>query len=225
MTNKSNSEFYQYQLGLNKLTSWIRLRVNRRICSTLFQMNEPRTDRSVLDIGVTADRHAGSNFFEKEYPYPRAITAVGTEDASFLEKDFPGLHFLKVDGRSLPFADKSFDLVVSFATLEHAGSRKDQQRFVQEACRVGKNVCIVVPNRWHPIEFHIVMPFIHWLPAPYFRSIIKRLGMGFYAKEENLNLLSERDVLKMFPENSKVTVKYFRFLGWVSNLMFYADLP
>ena len=129
-----------------------------------------------------------------------------------------------VDGRNLPFADKNFDLVVSFATLEHAGSRQEQHRFVQEACRVGKSVCIVIPNRWYPIEFHTLMPFVHWLPAPWFRFIIKLLGIDFYAKEENLNLLSEQDVLKMFPENSRITVKHFRFLGLISNLMFYADL-
>ena len=40
-------------------------------------------------------------------------------------------------------------------------------------------------------------------------------------KEENLNLLSEKDALKLIPINAKVQRKHFRLFGLISNLLFY----
>ena len=188
---------------------------------TLMKMAQPNKETTVLDVGATMEEREDANFFEKLYPYPHNITAVSTEDVRFLEKEFPGLKSVEADGAQLPFPDKSFDLVISTATLEHAGSRDRQRRFVNELCRVGRIVCITIPNRGYPIEFHTFLPFVHWLPHSWFRFICKSLGKVFFAKEENLNLLSEKDVLAMFSASSRVSVKRFRILGLVSNLMFY----
>ena len=86
------------------------------------------------------------------------------EDASFLAQEYPGLKYVRSDGLALPFPDKSFDLVVSFAVIEHVGSRVQQKAFVMELYRVGKTCCITTPNRWYPLEFHTAVPLIHWLP-------------------------------------------------------------
>jgi ubiquinone/menaquinone biosynthesis C-methylase UbiE len=175
----------------------------------------------VLDVGVTSDRREDCNFFEKLYPHKDKITAVGMEDAAFLEEEYPGLKYVRSDGLSLPFPDKSFDLVVSFAVIEHVGSRTQQQAFVRELCRVGKTCCITTPNRWYPIEFHTAVPLIHWFPPSWFRALLKLLGKHFFAKEENLNLLSEKEVLKMLPADAEVYTRHFRLLGLISNLLFY----
>jgi 2-polyprenyl-3-methyl-5-hydroxy-6-metoxy-1,4-benzoquinol methylase len=185
------------------------------------QLACPTTQTTVLDVGVTSDRREDSNFFEKLYPYPQNITAVGLEDASFLEQDYPGLKFIQADGLNLPFPDKSFDLVVCFAVLEHVGSRTRQKAFIQELCRVGRTCYITTPNRWYPVEFHTVLPLLHWLPPSWFRSILKLLSKDFFAQEENLNLLSQREVLDFFPNNTQVYTKHFRLLGLISNLCFY----
>ena len=143
------------------------------------------------------------------------------KDASFLEQEYPGLKYVRSDGLALPFPDKSFDLVVSFAVIEHVGSRVQQKAFVMELYRVGKTCCITTPNRWYPLEFHTAVPLIHWLPPSWFRALLKLLGQHFFAQEENLNLLSEKDVLKMLPADVHISTKHFRLFGLISNLLFY----
>lgn len=215
------SKYYQYQQNLFCLPRRFSCEVRKKMFDTLMKVANPTSKMRVLDVGVTCDQREDSNFFEKMYPYPRMITATGIEDCSFLEKDFPGLKFLKTDAMCLPFKDKSFDLVVSFATIEHVGSRKRQQAFMHELCRVGHQCCITTPNRWYPLEFHTITPFIHWFSPQVFHFILRCIGKSFLAKEENLNLILQKDILRMLPKHKEVYIKHFRLFGLVSNLMFY----
>ncbi|MEG4393650.1 methyltransferase domain-containing protein [Microcoleus sp. BROC3] len=143
------------------------------------------------------------------------------EDASFLEQEYPGLKYVRSDGLALPFPHKSFDLAVSFAVIEHVGSRVQQKAVVMELCRVGTTCCITTPNRWYPVEFHTAVPLIYWLPPSWFRALLNLLGQHFFAQEENLNLLSEKEVLKMLPTDAEVSTRHFRLLGLIFNLLFY----
>ncbi|MCQ9206121.1 MAG: class I SAM-dependent methyltransferase [Omnitrophica bacterium] len=122
-----------------------------------------------------------------------------------------------------PFDDKSFDIVVCLATIEHIGSHEQQRAFIHDLCRVGHTCFITTPNRWYPLEFHTVLPFVHWLPNPWFRAILKFLGKHFYANENNLNLLSKKELICLLPKNVIVHVRYFRLFGMVSNLMFFVE--
>jgi SAM-dependent methyltransferase len=63
-----------------------------------------------------------------------------------------GSAFLVYDGRTIPFDEASFDLVVSFQVLEHV---EDTGRFLGETRRVtrpGGQVLIVTPNRNYRLE-------------------------------------------------------------------------
>lgn len=219
----SESGYYKNQPGFAGLVSKVSMAARRRMFVQLMKQTKPTRSTSVLDVGVTSNRRQESNFFEKMYPYPERVTAVGIEDAYFLEQEHPGLTYIKADALDLPFQDKSFDLVVSFAVIEHAGDRSKQGAFVRELCRVGKAVYITTPNRWFPIEFHTVTPFIHWLPANIFRRILRLLGMNFYAQEENLNLLTARDLQDLVPPSHSTLSLHHRLLGLVSNLVFYLE--
>ena len=197
-----NSEYVGSSIG--GLATRLSSDVRKKMFLSLMDLAQPDINTTILDVGVTCDRRADSNFFEKLYPHSKSIVAVGMEDATFLEEDFPGLQYIQADALNLPFPDQSFDLVVSFAVIEHVGSRKRQALFIEELCRVGKCVCITTPNRWFPIEFHTVLPVIHWLPSFWFRRILKIFGQSFWSREENLNLVDESDLEALFPKTKKI---------------------
>lgn len=217
------SDYYQHQEKISGIAEFVCNYARKHMYASFLKCMNPSRDNSVIDLGVTCDRRPDCNFFEKVYAHPEKITAVGLEDASFLEEDFPGLKYVQSDALNLPFADKQFDIGVSWAVIEHVGNRERQAQFIRELLRVSKRCFITTPNRWYPIEFHTVTAFLHWLPPETFRSIAKTLGMHFYASEDTLNLMDEADFLKMVPANVKVKKMHFRLLGPISNLVFYLE--
>jgi ubiquinone/menaquinone biosynthesis C-methylase UbiE len=156
-------------------------------------------DDTILDVGVTSDRtYDHSNYLEAWYPHKAHVTAVGIDNAVFIESLYPGIKFVQANGCSLPFKSRCFDFVHSSAVLEHVGSRDNQVRFLRELWRVSrKGIFVTTPNRWFPIEFHTVLPLLHWLPVRTYRKVLITLGKAFFAAEENLNLLSRRDLARI----------------------------
>jgi ubiquinone/menaquinone biosynthesis C-methylase UbiE len=78
------------------------------------------------------------------------------------------------DGRALPFADRSFDIVFSNSVIEHVGDAASQERFAREVARVGRAYWVQTPNRWFPVEQHLLTPVVHWLPGSWQRAIVPR---------------------------------------------------
>ena len=178
---------------------------------------------TLLDVGVTSDQsYEASNYVEAWYPHKHKITAVGVDDAAFLEERYPGLTYQRADGLNLPFAANSFDVVHSSAVLEHVGSFDNQRKFVAELVRVARRaVFITTPNRWFPVEFHSVLPLVHWLPKPVFRRLLSGTRYKFFALEENLNLVDRSEILRMCASlrACKFDVESQRLLGMPSNLL------
>lgn len=180
---------------------------------------------TILDVGATGDRALDhSNYLEAWYPAKARITALGVDgEAAFLGQAYPGIRYVQGDGCALPFADGAFDFVHASAVLEHVGSAERQTAFIAEACRVArKGVFITTPNRWYPIEFHTVLPLLHWLPARAFRALLRAMGNPFLAREENLNLLSARRLSAMAERigaGVRCRIGGVRLLGAVSNLL------
>src|SRR5213078_1617346 len=78
------------------------------------------------------------------------------------------------DGRALPFRDGAFDVVFSNSVIEHVGDADSQRRFAAEIMRVGRAFWVQTPNRWFPVEQHLLTPLIHWLPKAVQRAIVPR---------------------------------------------------
>ena len=62
----------------------------RKMFAVFLRASGIAPDDSVADIGVTSDRsYHHSNYFEAWYPHKSRITAVGLDEASFLERNTP----------------------------------------------------------------------------------------------------------------------------------------
>lgn len=175
----------------DRVSAYMRRKMYERFVSQGLDVRD-----AILDVGVTSDRdQLASNYLEAWYPHKDRITACGIDDASFLEERYPGVRFVRGDGKALPFPDGSFDWVHSSAVLEHVGSAAEQAKFVSELYRVcRKGLFVTTPNRWFPVEFHTVLPLVHWLPRGMFRALLRRLGHAELSLERNLNLLGRRDI-------------------------------
>ncbi len=178
---------------------------------------------TILDVGVTSDRtYQASNYLEAWYPHKAMITAAGIDDASFLCSEYPGVRFVRANGLNLPFGDRSFDVVHASAVIEHVGSFAQQCAFLSECCRVARRaVFITTPNRWFPVEFHTLLPLVHWLPKPAFRALMRVMGRSFFASEDNLNLMTASELFRAAALNGGFAFDISHVLlgGWPSNLL------
>jgi SAM-dependent methyltransferase len=218
------SPYYRHSKSV-PLASRLSLRVRRQIFLRFMNVFGPNAATSVLDVGVTGDtRQRESNYFERFYPYPTQVTAVGTEDGSHLPGQYLGLRYQSVEpGQSLPFSTNQFDIVFSNAVLEHTGCQSSQAAFLKEVCRVGKRFFITTPNRWFPIEHHTGLPFLHFLPFAAYRAILAKTPYRYWADEAHLNILSGDALRRMLPAGVRGQVETVRLFGLSSNLIAFGD--
>lgn len=182
----------------------------------------PSENTRLLDVGPSPAENKYENYIEKLYPFPHKITLCGIEDCSHLVKTFGLDSFVFCyDGHPLPFPDNAFDVVFCNAVVEHVGDFEMQASFIAELIRVGKRVFFTTPNRYFPVELHTMYPFIHWLPRRTFQSILRAFGKTFYAKTENLNLLTKKQLIQLLPENyrNKAHIYMNTMLGIPANII------
>lgn len=134
------------------------------------------------------------------------------------------------DGRALPFRDRCFDLVFSNSVIEHVGDAASQQRFAEEVVRVGRAWWVQTPNRWFPVEQHLLTPLVHWLPKQWQRAIVPRCTVWaalmrfppdrkrFYLEHylADVKLLSAREMAALFPQARLIRE---RFCGVTKSLI------
>ena len=186
--------------------------VRQRGFRRLLALVAPRPGDRVLDVGVTCEVDLPEcNPLERAYPFPGRLVGLGIEHLGAVQGRFPESRFVQGSGVDLPFAADSFDVVFSNATIEHVGGRDAQERFLREALRVARRAIVVTPNRWFPIELHTFLPFVHYLPRPLHRRLLRRLGFHFYASEANLRLLGASDFRSMCPPGARVSIRYGPF--------------
>jgi ubiquinone/menaquinone biosynthesis C-methylase UbiE len=134
------------------------------------------------------------------------------------------------DGRALPFRDQAFDIVFSNSVIEHVGDAASQERFAHEVARVGRAYWVQTPNRWFPVEQHLLTPIVHWLPKSWQRAIVPRFTVWaavmrvtadrrrFYLEHylSDVKLLSGNELRRLFPGARLIRE---RFCGWTKSLI------
>ncbi len=164
-----------------------------------------REDMRILDVGGTP---ANWQLLEVR---PR-VTILNMPRAQ--ESGSDRFEFVSGDGCQLPFPDRSFDIVFSNSVIEHVGSTENQRQFAEETRRVGKGYWVQTPNRWFPIEQHLLTPVIHLLPHALQRAIVPRWTVWewlerptpdrreFYLEHylNSVRLLGRRQLERLFPD-------------------------
>jgi SAM-dependent methyltransferase len=175
----------------------------------------------VLDIGGTPDN------WDLSPVQPRLVLL----NMPRAQEDLAGaMQWVAADGRALPFRDASFDVVFSNSVIEHVGDSASQERFAHEVARVGRTYWVQTPNRWFPVEQHLLTPFVHWLPKKLQAAVVRRGTVWgivtrasadrreFYIEHflRDIKLLSPAEVRALFPGARLIRE---RFLGLTKSLI------
>ncbi len=212
-------DYFNRDHPLQPLKSRLALRARRRMYERVLALARPAATASILDVGITPDLALPyNNFFERWYPHTERVTGCSIEDGAHLERVFSGFKFVRLKDDRFPFADREFDLALSFAVLEHVGSKENQRLFLSELARISNQFIVYTPYRYFPVEMHTFWPLAHWLPRRWHRALWRRCGQAFWAEEANLNLLSVRELRAILPPGGAAAIHLVKTLGWPSNL-------
>jgi len=178
---------------------------------------------SCIDVGTTSyEENESSNYIIKNLSHIPNIISISNQEIKnplFKEKI---LKSITQNFSNDEFFKLKSDIVISNATIEHVGSFENQIKMVNNIINLSKKKFIIItPNRYHPIDFHTKIPFLHWLPKVIHRKILSLVGLSFYSREENLNLLSKADLIKIMNDLNFKNYKIFniKLLGFVSNFI------
>ena len=162
----------------------------------------PRPEEKILDVGCGTEGLAG---------FEPGADITGLDAAE--RPAYPGRRFVRGDARALPFEDGSFDIAYSNSLIEHLHPG-DRERFASEIRRVARRYWVQTPNRWFPVEPHVLLPGFQFLPEPTKRRLW-RLGMpdGDY---EEIELLGAAELRRLFGD---AVIVRERFAGLTKSLI------
>ena len=178
----------------------------------------------VLDIGTTKDfDNESSNLIVKGIKGFNKYKSISDQkiDSEYFDKC---LTKSITDSFSISeIKDMTSDLVISSAAIEHVGNKSNQIKMIENIIKLTNKIFIITtPNRYYPIDFHTKLPLIHWFSKKFHRFCLKKIGLDFFSKEENLNLISKNDIIEMleiFKKNIEFKIHTAKLLGLVSNLI------
>jgi SAM-dependent methyltransferase len=174
----------------------------------------------VLDVGGVAETWLDA----KVRPADVVLLNMPRADAG-RESVAAGFAYVDGDACRLPFADRSFDIVFSNSVIEHVGTPESQMRFADEVRRTGAGYWVQTPNRWFPIETHLLTPLVHFLPRAPRAFILRRFTVWewihrpdeesrrYYVEHfiRDIHLLSARDMRRLFPDAEILRERAFFF--------------
>jgi hypothetical protein len=188
--------------------------------ATFLAALNPTADTTILDVGGTPATWSA-------LPVRPRVVILNMPRES---EAFDGMLAVGGDGCALPFRDQSFDIVFSNSVIEHVGSWEKQQRFAAEVTRVGRRYWVQTPNRYFPIETHLLTPLLHLLPrswqmqiAPRFTvwsvlTSVSREQREWYVRHflNDIRLLDAGQMARLFPSAKLIRE---RVCGFVKSLI------
>jgi hypothetical protein len=126
------------------------------------------------------------------------------------------------DGCSLSMLDGSYDIAFSNSVIEHVGSFERQQQFAGEVRRVAKKLWVQTPAYECPLEPHYLAPFIHYLPRPCQKRLLRWFTVRGWIERpsrEKINhmvdttrLLRKSEMCELFPDCQIITERIFKVI-------------
>ena len=162
----------------------------------------PQPGESILDVGCGTEGLAG---FEPDAD----ITGLDAAE----RPEYPGRRFVRGDARALPFEDGAFDIAYSNSLVEHLHPQ-DRGRFTSELRRVARRYWVQTPNRYFPVEPHVLLPGFQFLPEGA-RRRLWRLGQPG-TPYEPIELLTAAELRQLFPD---AVIVRERFAGLTKSLI------
>lgn len=146
---------------------------------------------TVLEAGCGVGMYA-SQFRRRFTPHVEAFD-IEVERVAEAQQDTP--HALVAVTEQLPYADNTFDTILSNEVLEHVANDRETLAEMVRVLKPGGRAVIFTPNRWYPFETHGHYwrgeyhfgntPLINYLPntlrdrlAPHVRAYTKRHLLG-----------------------------------------------
>lgn len=125
-------------------------------------------EMSVLDLGGTVEswRHCPTR--------PASLTLLNTSQQEATEDE------VIVGDACVPSAleGRHFDLVYSNSVIEHVGGHQRRVCFAEAVHSLGDHHWIQTPNRYFPIEPHVLCPGFQFLPVPIAARALLRWPVG-----------------------------------------------
>lgn len=198
-----------------------RMRSKRMAVFDSLVVSLPRPLR-ILDIGGT------THFWERRGWADRPDVMITVVNLAAEVSTHPTIVSVAGDARDLKeFASMSFDVVFSNSVIEHVGDFGQQLRMANEVKRLAPKYWVQTPNYWFPIEPHFLFPGWQWLPEDIRVAMLMRRAFGWNGKcpdrekarevVRHAQLLSRRDLKKMFPDARLVPERFFGLVkSWVA---------
>jgi len=212
-----------YVVNHYKFIDKIVIKKRQKMCDII---NEELSDyiiQDALDIGSTNDLdNKSSNYLIRNLKNIKTYKSISDQ---VITNNFFSKCLTKSITENFSYDEiqsMKSDVVISNATIEHVGSFEQQKKMIENMLLLTKKYFIITtPNRYHPLDFHTKLPILHWFPKKIHRKLLKLLKLEFFSKEENLNLLSKKDLITLLEIVGVNNFKIFdiSLLGFKSNLI------
>lgn len=152
----------------------------------LLGLGDRRQPIRLLEVGTGS---GGIAHYFGTHPNLRCeVDAVDVHDNRLVTE---GYRYHPVTDTRLPFADATFDAVLSNHVIEHVGDGAAQLAHLVELRRVLRPDGVgylAVPNRWMLVEPHYGLAFLSWLPRAWRSPYLRLRGRGEHYDCEPLQL-------------------------------------